>query len=1181
MTFETRYAKLNKSQQHAVDTIDGPLLVIAGPGTGKTELLSMRTAAILKKTDTLPSNILCLTFTESGATAMRERLKTIIGADAYKIAIHTFHSFGTEIINQNAEFFFRGAQFQPADELAQYEIMRSIFDEMNYTNPLASMNGDEYIYLRDASSVISELKRSGLTSEELRQVLDANDAVLDEIERDIATVFAGRISKTTVHALAPIAQKVAAIPEPQLPPAITPYANTLALSIAHAVDEAAETDSTKPITAWKNAWCEKNEHGDTVLKDRGRHNKLRALAHVYYQYLTRMQEAGLFDYDDMILEVIHTMEARPELRANLQEKFQYILVDEFQDTNLAQLRLLFDITSGVEQPNVMAVGDDDQAIYSFQGADIGNIQRFRSQYGDPEIIVLTDNYRSTPAVLTTARSVIVQGADRLENTIEDLNKTLTPHVKTKNIPVELHEYISHDDERRNVAEQIKQKIDSGISPDSIAILARRHTELVSLLPYLANAGVSVNYERRENVLDHEIIRLLEHLCLIIDALHRDAHDEADAYLPEILAHPAWGYNPSDIYKLSLASYRNHQLWLEAMQTQPVFKPFADWLIIRAAAIHVEPLEVQIDSLLGINQSGASKHRADTFSERHLQPESESASNHSQKALSSRQSLAKTEEVSGQARLMGVIAGGEDESGRAMGSEADTPMPNDASGNREWSIAADGGTDTVYTSPLYNYFFSTEKLAKEPDAYLSTLEALRTIRDQLREHYGHTAPTIQTFIEFLAMHRELGSSVTAVRRRGEGQRDKINMMTAHKSKGLEFDHVFIIGATDNAWGERVRARSRLISYPANLPLAPTGDTLDERLRLFFVAMTRAKATLSISYSAQDSNEKSTLVASFLSGIELEPQLHEATSDIATLTEQAEIDWRSRLVSSADVSSLRELLAPTLENYKLSATHLGNFLDLSQGGPHHFLLNNLLRFPQAKSAHANYGTAIHATLQRAHDFYRAMGQKRPLEDVLGDYEKILRDQHLSEQDFDTFYNRGIDSLSAFLTSNYDSFQPTQRTEVGFGNQGVMIGDARLTGALDLVDIHDEAKTIHVTDYKTGKPSRDWKGKTEYEKIKLHKYRQQLMFYQLLCENSRDYSKFAFDGGTLQFVEPTPSGDSIALEDSFSDDDLARFKQLINAVWQRIMTLDFPDISHYGQTLKDIEKFEQDIIDNNSVN
>jgi DNA helicase-2/ATP-dependent DNA helicase PcrA len=107
----SRYAKLNQAQKQAVDIIDGPVIVIAGPGTGKTELLSVRTANILQKTDTLPENILCLTFTESGASAMRQRLTEIIGKDAYRVAVHTFHSFGVEVINQNGQFFYRRRTF--------------------------------------------------------------------------------------------------------------------------------------------------------------------------------------------------------------------------------------------------------------------------------------------------------------------------------------------------------------------------------------------------------------------------------------------------------------------------------------------------------------------------------------------------------------------------------------------------------------------------------------------------------------------------------------------------------------------------------------------------------------------------------------------------------------------------------------------------------------------------------------------------------------------------------------------------------------------------------------------------------------------------------------------------------------------------------------------------------------
>ncbi len=202
MSFSDRYHSLNSAQKQAVDTIEGPVMVVAGPGTGKTELLSVRVANILSKTDTLPENILCLTFTESGQAAMRERLVGIIGKDAYKVAIHTFHSFGSEVMSHNREYFYRNALFEPADDIKQYEILRGIFEELEFSNPLSSMMNGEYTHLSDAKRVISELKRSSaLTSDELLAVIQQSEASLDAIERILMPILSERVGKSTGAAL--------------------------------------------------------------------------------------------------------------------------------------------------------------------------------------------------------------------------------------------------------------------------------------------------------------------------------------------------------------------------------------------------------------------------------------------------------------------------------------------------------------------------------------------------------------------------------------------------------------------------------------------------------------------------------------------------------------------------------------------------------------------------------------------------------------------------------------------------------------------------------------------------------------------------------------------------------------------------------------------------------------------
>lgn len=194
----------------------------------------------------------------------------------------------------------------------------------------------------------------------------------------------------------------------------------------------------------------------------------------------------------------------------------------------------------------------------------------------------------------------------------------------------------------------------------------------------------------------------------------------------------------------------------------------------------------------------------------------------------------------------------------------------------------------------------------------------------------------------------------------------------------------------------------------------------------------------------------------------------------------------------------------------------------------------------------------------------------------YAQTLAAQHLSPDDTKLFTGKGQSVLADFLDAKQSNFTQQQLTELSFANQNAFIGQAHLTGSLDLVDIDKTAKTIFVTDYKTGKPSHSWKGTSDYEKIKLHKYRQQLMFYQLLVKSSRDYDNFTFTGACLQFVEPdAKTGDILSLEDTFSEEELAEFARLIDIVWRKITTLDLPDVSKYSADYKGMVQFENDLL------
>ena len=1189
MDFQTRYDQLNPAQRQAVDHIYGPLFVLAGPGTGKTELLSMRTAQILRQTDTLPDSILCLTFTESGAATMRQRLRQIIGEDAYKIAIHTFHSFGTEIINQHHQYFFRGADAQPADELVQHQIITRILEGLDWRNPLSVKNNGEFVYTSELIRVISEFKQSGLTPAELRLVMADNQRVITDITSDIQQVFATKISKKTIELFAPLAEKIAErigeenaaktskggatelsknttssapnntattaqIPT-NLPSSITPYAQVLALSIAHAAQEAIDANSTKPLTAWKNKWCEKNAAGEFVLKDFTAAEKLSAAIDVYEAYGNVLTERSLFDYDDMILSVIQACESHPELRANLQEQFQFIMVDEFQDTNLAQLRLLFDLTGDEDNPNIMAVGDDDQAIFSFQGADVGNIQRFRQHYHDPKIIVLTDNYRSAADILTAARGVITQGADRLENTIDGLSKQLTAHASGSGAQVQVQEFTSASEERAGVAQHIAELIKRGENPAHITVIARHHKELIELLPYLYRQNLTVNYERHDDILEQNIIQALDKLARVVMAIHQNNLDAANSLLPEVIAHPAFGFSALDIWQLSLHAYKNRQLWLESMLANSTFQPFGEWLLERAKDVPNLPLEEQLDKLLGLEIDAGI-----TLIDSVQRTSPENPQTPSAKKVFDRDSS-------------GTHSGREllQSTGEELSSELRTAIAARASSDarREKRSPSKGSS----RNSLAAHYFSPEALAEHPDAYLTTLESLRTLRQKLRDRATDETPTLADFLEFIDLHRSTKTRLTHIRPQASALGGAINLMTAHKSKGLEFPHVFVIGAIDSAWGEKVRSRSRLIRYPANLQIQPAGTSYDERLRLFFVAMTRAKTTLTMTYSQTNDAGSDTMIASFLT--DHTPAIIPAADTPTAQITVAHTDWSTRL-SAPTTTALKDLLAPVLETYKLSATHLNNFLDVSRGGPQHFLLNNLLHFPSAKGPAAGYGTAIHATLAYLHNHYRATGQLLDQPATQHYFDQQLSQQQLSPVDYQAYQQRGQASLQQLQASGAVRFSRQQQAELNLAGQQSRLGEARLTGMLDLAEIDQAAKTIQVTDYKTGQPARSWHGRTDYEKIKLHKYRQQLMFYQLLVESSRDYGHLSFAGARLQFVEPdSKTGDILSLEDSFSREELAKFAQLISAVWQKITTLELPDVSDYSADYKGVQAFEEDLL------
>jgi len=271
---------------------------------------------------------------------------------------------------------------------------------------------------------------------------------------------------------------------------------------------------------------------------------------------------------------------------------------------------------------------------------------------------------------------------------------------------------------------------------------------------------------------------------------------------------------------------------------------------------------------------------------------------------------------------------------------------------------------------------------------------------------------------------------------------------------------------------------------------------------------------------------------------------------------------------------------LVNYHLSATHLNNFLDITEGGPNKFLLNNLLQFPSAMSPAASFGSAMHSTLEYIHSQLKKEHKIPTIEQANEYFISSLKRKGLIETDYNNYLARGLDSIKIQYADRSTWFNANQQPEEDFRSQGVIVGKAKLTGKLDVIQAFKNK--ITVTDYKTGKGIKNWdiKGKTAYDQIKTHRYKQQLLFYKLLIDGSRIWGDKGFRAelGELVFVEPDSKNkiNSLSLELN-NPEELDRLKKLINAVWSRIMNLNFPDITEFSTDLKGIIEFEDWLINN----
>ncbi|MBS1730419.1 MAG: ATP-dependent helicase, partial [Bacteroidetes bacterium] len=415
--FRIIYSGLNPEQKLAVDTIDGPVIVIAGPGTGKTQILSARIGKILLETDTAPQNILCMTYTEAGVIAMRKRLISFMGSDAYKVQVHTFHSFSNMVVQENARYFSK-KEMDALSDLERIEVLQKLIDGFDSENSLKRFRGEIYYDMNFLASLFSNIKRENWNEETLRQQIDKY--IQDTIPETDGLYNKRKRAKGEIE----LTQK--------------------------GRDEVARMIKTR----------------DAILS--------------FKQYQEILREKKRYDYDDMINWTIWLFENFRDILLSYQERFQYILVDEYQDTSGSQNKIVSLLTGfwQDERPNIFVVGDDDQSIYKFQGANLQNLQSFVKTYDKDLVkIVLSKNYRSVQPILDAAKNLIENNRERLINHLPGLSKELISANKDLQglaIHPVIRIYNNPFEENAHIVLSLKKLIEEGVSPSEIAVIYREH-----------------------------------------------------------------------------------------------------------------------------------------------------------------------------------------------------------------------------------------------------------------------------------------------------------------------------------------------------------------------------------------------------------------------------------------------------------------------------------------------------------------------------------------------------------------------------------------------------------------------------------------------------------------------------------------------------------------------------------
>lgn len=998
--FESILAGLNPAQKRAVENIQGPMLVVAGPGTGKTHMVAARIGSILKKTDIGAKNILCLTFTNAGVVAMRERLLKFLGPEAHKVNIYTFHSFCDTVIRDHPELF--GHQdMEPVSELEQMQILEELLKELPYEHILRKGYHDPTWNKTHIKNLVGTFKQEGWTLEEMEDAIQRYEADIPATE--------GFFYK--------------------------------------------RGNQKKGI--------EVGDLNPKGKKEFEKMNKLRAGMACLPVYEEKMKAAHRYEFADMINWVVEAFKTNEDLLSFYQEQFQYVLVDEYQDTNGSQHDLLHLLTSYWDDPNLFVVGDDDQSIFEFQGARLENIKDFYKEHEkNIELVVLEDNYRSSRNILEASQGLIERNEKRLIKILPGITKDLNPankKVADYALLPQLHAYDNNIQEIADIVSQIEALIKEGVSPKEIAVIYAKNAQSLNIQELLLRRNIPFQISKPVDILETALIEKIETLLFYLDVEFHNPNS-GDYQLFKIMHYRCWGLDRKDL------------------------------------------------SRLAIYRAGFSRKERPTLRSLFLKTEEELTEIGIKNPSAITSFFEKLEEL--------------------IQDIANLPLYVLV----EKVLAQSGMVEAILAAPNG----------------LEQLQILQTFKSFLR---GQVRKDPKLDIDRLLLlfqdHRNNRLAIP-LQRQAEGG-DKVYLTTAHGSKGLEFDYVFMLNCSKKNWSA-VGGRNKF-TLPPTLTFSGTEDAEESRRRLFYVAMTRAKRHLAISFSKTTELKTPPTPAPYLSevmeimGIE---ELPMKQVDIPVIQDM--MVSMQRFMEAPKIDALpKETIAHLLKDFKLSASAMNTFIRCRLS----FYFDYVLAVPGISSPAAAYGTAMHKALQA---MYRPVNEEKkllPKAEVFKIFELEMEKMqgYFESHIYTSRMEMGKESLEIFY-EKHKGFIPSEvllehkiyNTEVN----GVPVG-----GDIDRVDIID--KDIYIYDYKTGKPNSAYMKPAKDDDYGGNYWRQ-LLFYKLLY-----WSKFPGTNivdSKILYLKPNDKGDLVEKGITAQDDQTELVATWVKEIYTDIMDHKFYD-------------------------